>query len=204
MSRYLGPIWKKSRHLGYSILGTGEELAKRPYGPGQHGQDRHGKQSEYGKQLLEKQKLRYTYGVSEKQFRRYFGLAKKNKNLTGLTFLQICEQRLDNVVFRLGLAATRRQARQLVSHGHVTVDGKKVDIPSYLVQVGEVVSLKEKSKSLKLVKDAQEKAPALLPYFAFDKTKLEGKFTRLPERSELSPEIDEGQIVEWYNRKNIK
>lgn len=204
MSRYLGPIWKKSRHLGYSILGTGEELAKRPYGPGQHGQDRHGKQSEYGKQLLEKQKLRYTYGVSEKQFRRYFGLAKKNKNLTGLTFLQICEQRLDNVVFRLGLAATRRQARQLVSHGHVTVNGKKVDIPSYLVQVGEVVSLKEKSKSLKLVKDAQEKAPALLPYFAFDKTKLEGKFTRLPERSELSPEIDEGQIVEWYNRKNIK
>lgn len=203
MSRYIGPVWKVSRHLGYSILGTGEELAKRPYGPGQHGQDRHGKVSEYGKQLLEKQKLRLTYGVSERQFRRYFAIAKKNKNLTGLAFLQICEQRLDNIVFRLGFALTRKQARQLVAHGHVTVNGKKVDIPSFLVQVGDVVSLKEKSKGLKVVKDAQEKAANLVPYVSLDKAKLEGKLVRLPERSELTPEIDEAQIVEFYNRKSI-
>lgn len=203
MSRYLGPVWKKSRHLNYSILGTGEELAKRPYGPGQHGQSKKGKPSEYGNQLLEKQKLRFTYGVSERQFRRYFGIAKKNKNLTGLTFLQICETRLDNLVYRLGFASTRRQARQLVTHGHVTVNGKKIDIPSYLVSIGEIISLKEKSKSLKLVKDAQEKATNLVPFVELDKTKLEGKLTRLPERSELSPEIDEAQIVEFYNRKSI-
>lgn len=203
MSRYLGPVWKVSRHLGYSILGTGEELAKRPYGPGQHGQDRHSKPSEYGKQLLEKQKLRLTYGVSERQFRRYFAIAKKNKNLTGLAFLQICEQRLDNIVYRLGFAATRRQARQLVSHGHVTVNGSKVDIPSYLVQVGDTVSLKEKSKSLKVVKDALEKATSPVPYVTLDKAKFEGKLIRLPERAELTPEIDEAQIVEFYNRKSI-
>lgn len=203
MSRYTGPIWKKSRHLGYSILGTGEELAKRNYGPGQHGQDRHGKTSEYGKQLLEKQKLRYTYGISEKQFRRYFALAKKNKGLTGLAFMQICEQRLDNLVYRLGFAVTRRQARQLVNHGHILVDGKKVDIPSYLAQVGQVISLKEKSRSLQLVKDAQAKLTATVPYVELDKDKLEGKLIRLPERSELTPEIDEGQIVEFYNRKSV-
>lgn len=203
MSRYTGPVWKVSRHLNYSILGTGKELAKRPYGPGQHGQDRHGKTSEYGRQLLEKQKLRYTYGVSERQFRRYFGIAKKSRGLTGLAFMQICESRLDNVVYRLGFAVTRRQARQLVAHGHVTVDGKKVDIPSFLVKVGQVVSLKEKSKSLKLVKDAQENLKATVPYVELDKNKLEGKLIRLPERSELTPEIDESQIVEFYNRKSI-
>lgn len=203
MSRYLGPIWKVSRHLGYSILGTGEELAKRPYGPGQHGQDRKKKPSEYGKELLEKQKLRFTYGVSERQFRRYFGIAKKSKNLTGLSFMQICERRLDNMVYRLGFATTRRQARQLVSHGHITVNGKKLDIPSYLVNVGEVISLKEASKGLKIVKEAQEKATNLVPYVSLDKTKLEGKLTRLPERSELSPEINEALVVEFYNRKSI-
>ncbi len=203
MSRYTGPVWKKSRHLGYSILGTGEELKKRDYAPGVHGKDRHGKVSEYGKQLIEKQKLRYTYGVSERQFRRYFSIAKKSRGLTGLSFMQICESRLDNVVFRLGFASTRRQARQLVAHGHVTIDGKKVDIPSYLVKVGQVVSLKEKSKSLQLVKDAQEKLTMVVPYVELNKEKLEGKLTRLPERAELTPEIDEAQIVEFYNRKSI-
>lgn len=203
MSRYTGPVWKVSRHLGYSILGTGEELAKRPYGPGQHGQDRKKKPSEYGRQLLEKQKLRFTYGVSERQFRRYFGIAKKSKGITGLAFMQVCEQRLDNIVYRLGFATTRRQARQLVNHGHVLVDGKKVDIPSYLTQVGEVVTLKDSSKSLKIVKEALEKATTRVPYVEFDKTKLEGKLTRLPERSELTPEIDEALIVEFYNRKSI-
>lgn len=203
MSRYTGPVWKVSRHLGYSTLGTGEELAKRPYGPGQHGQDRKKKSSEYGKQLLEKQKLRFTYGVSERQFRRYFGIAKKSKGLTGLAFMQICEQRLDNIVYRLGFATTRRQARQLVNHGHVIVDGKKVDIPSYLTQVGQVVSLKDTSKSLKIVKEALEKTSNRVAYVEFDSNKLEGKLTRLPERNELTPEINEAYIVEYYNRKSI-
>lgn len=203
MSRYTGPVWKLSRRLGYSVLGTGEELAKRPYGPGQHGNDRKKKPSEYGKQLLEKQKLRFTYGVSERQFRRYFGIAKKSKTLTGLTFMQICERRLDNVVFRLGFASTRRQARQLVSHGHVTLDGKRVDIPSYLVEVNQTVSLKESSKGLKIVKESLEKASNLVPYVTLDKGKVEGKLSRLPERSELSPEIDEALVVEFYNRKSI-
>lgn len=203
MSRYNGPVWKVSRHLNYSILGTGEELAKRPYGPGQHGNDRHGKTSEYGKQLLEKQKLRFTYGVSEKQFRRYFAIAKKEKGLTGLAFMQICERRLDNIVFRCGFAATRRQARQLVTHGHVTVNGKKMDIPSALLNAGDVVSFKEKSKTLKIVKDAMEKATSTVPFVEVDKTKVEGKLTRLPSRSELTNEIDENQIVEFYNRKSI-
>ena len=203
MSRYTGPVWKVSRHLGYSILGTGEELAKRNYAPGQHGQDRRGKVSEYGKQLLEKQKLRYTYGISEKQFRRYFAIAKKNKGLTGLSFMQLCEQRLDNLVFRLGFALTRRQARQLVNHGHILVDGKKVDIPSYLVKTGQVISLREKSRSLQLVKDAQAKLTATVPYVELDQNKLEGKLIRLPERGELTPEIDENQIVEFYNRKSV-
>jgi len=204
MSRYTGPVWKKSRHLNYSILETGEELAKRPYAPGQHGNAlKKPKVSEYGSQLLEKQKLRFTYGVSERQFRRYFGIAKKNKNLTGLTFMQICESRLDNVVYRLGFASTRRQARQLVAHGHVTVDGRKTDIPSYLVSVGQVISLKEKSKGLKLIKEAQEKAGTLVQYVELDRSKLEGKLTRLPERNELPSEINEAQIVEFYNRKSI-
>lgn len=202
MSRYTGPVWKRSRHLNYSILGTGEELAKRPYAPGQHGKDRHGKVSEYGKQLLEKQKLRDTYGISEKQFRRYFAIAKKERNLTGLAFMQLCEQRLDNVVYRCGFAVTRRQARQLVTHGHVIVDGKKLDIPSALIQPGQVVSLREKSKNLAIVKNALEKATAV-PYVEVDKTKLEGKLIRLPERGELSKDIDENQIVEFYNRKSI-
>lgn len=204
MSRYHGPVWKKSRHLGYSILGTGEELAKRPYGPGPHADKlKRPKLSEYGNQLQEKQKLRFTYGISERQFRRYFGIAKKNKNLTGLAFMQICETRLDNLVFRLGFASTRRQARQLVTHGHILVDGKKIDIPSYLVSVGQVISLKEKSRSLKLVKESQEKLANPVAYVELDRTKLEGKLTRLPERNELSPEIDEAQIVEFYNRKSI-
>ena len=139
MSRYTGPSWKVSRRLGYSTLETGRELAKRPYGPGQHGNNRRKKVSEYGKQLNEKQKLRETYGVSEKQFRRLFVIAKADKDVvTGLAFMRLLETRLDNLVYRLGFARTRRQARQLVNHGHVLVNGKKVDIPSYLVKINDL------------------------------------------------------------------
>jgi len=202
MSRYVGPTWKVSRRLGFSILENGKELAKRPYAPGQHGNDRHKKPSEYGKQLTEKQKLRNMYGVSEKQFRRLFKIAKADKKVvTGLAFMRILESRLDNLVFRFGFARTRKGARQLVNHGHVLVNGKKVDIPSYLVRVGDVVSLNDKSKKFALVADAMKNQTSTAPYVEVDKEKFEGKLTRLPERKELTPEIDEAQIVEFYNRQ---
>ena len=157
MSRYTGPAWKVSRRLGFSTLETGKELAKRPYGPGQHGENKRKKNSEYGKQLIEKQKLRMMYGVSERQFQRLFKIAKADKNaVTGTKFMQILESRLDNLVYRFGFAKTRRAARQLVNHGHITVNGAKVDIPSYICSVGDVITLKESSKELKVVKEALE------------------------------------------------
>lgn len=202
MSRYTGPSWKVSRRLGYSTLETGRELAKRPYGPGQHGNNRRKKVSEYGKQLNEKQKLRETYGVSEKQFRRLFVIAKADKDVvTGLAFMRLLETRLDNLVYRLGFARTRRQARQLVNHGHVLVNGKKVDIPSYLVKINDLISLEEKAKSFAIVKDAMENQVSLVNYVTVNKETKEGKLVRLPERNELTSDIDESQIVEFYNRK---
>jgi small subunit ribosomal protein S4 len=202
MSRYIGPTWKVSRRLGYSTLETGKELAKRPYAPGQHGNDRRKKQSEYGQQLTEKQKLRMTYGVSERQFQRLFMIAKADKHtVTGLAFMRILESRLDNLVFRFGFARTRRQARQLVNHGHVLVNGKKVDIPSYLVKVGDKVTLTDSAKKFALVADAMKNQVSTVPYVSVDKEKLEGTLTRQPERNELTAEIDEAQIVEYYNRK---
>ena len=200
--RYTGPVWRQSRRLGYSVLGTGKELAKRQTVPGVHGDGRPKKKTEYGQQLAEKQKLRFTYGMSERQFRRFFTIAKADKTKsTGLAMLQLLESRLDNLVYRMGFAATRRQARQLVSHGHVTVNGKKVDIPSYLVKVNDVISFKDGSKSLKIIADAINAKPALPAYVTVDPNKVEGTYTRLPERSELTSEIDEAQVIEFYNRK---
>lgn len=202
MSRYTGPAWKVSRRLGFSTLETGKELAKRPYGPGQHGENKRKKNSEYGKQLIEKQKLRMMYGVSERQFQRLFKIAKADKNaVTGTKFMQILESRLDNLVYRFGFAKTRRAARQLVNHGHVTVNGSKVDIPSYICSVGDVITLKESSKELKVVKEALESLLIVAPYLELDKEKMVGKYTRIPERNELNKEITESQIVEFYNRK---
>lgn len=199
MSRYKDSIWKKSRHLGFSVLENGEELKKRPYGPGQHGQDRKRKASEYGSQLLEKQKLKNLYGVNERQFRRLFVLAKKDPNVTGLAFFRILESRLDNLVYRMGFARTRAGARQLVNHGHILVNGKKVDIASYLCNVGDVISLKE-SSPLKVVKESFESKPASVSYVSVDAEKYSGTFTRLPERNELPQDIQESQIIEYYNR----
>lgn len=205
MSRYTGPSWKVSRRLGFSILETGRELAKRPYAPGVHGKSPKGKrakkQSEYGAQLTEKQKLRNMYGVSERQFRRLFILAKKEDEVTGLAFMRILESRLDNLVYRLGFARTRRGARQLVNHGHIVVDGAKVDIPSYLVKPGQVIAVCEKDKNLKVVVDALENQTNLVAFVTCNKEKREGSLVRLPERNELTPEINESQIVEFYNRK---
>ncbi len=199
MSRYTGPSWKISRRLGYSTSETGKELLKRKYAPGQHGQKRT-KLSEYGIQQQEKQRVRFTYGVSEKQFRKTFNEASKLPGKTGVNFLKLLEVRLDNLVYRLGFAATRAQARQLVNHGHITVDGKKVDIPSYRVQVGQVISLKENSKNLVVVKAALENKLVRPEYVSFDADKVCGSLVRLPERDEFLTEINEQLIVEFYNR----
>ena len=201
MSRYTGPSWKVSRRLGISLSGTGKELARRPYAPGQHGQNNRRKLSEYGLQLREKQKLRMTYGLSERQFANLFVKAGKiREGKHGDNFMILLERRLDNVVYRLGLATTRRQARQLVNHGHITVDGKRVDIPSYEVKPGQVISLRERSKNLQVVKDALEAVVGRAPFVSFDEIKMEGSLVRLPEREELDANIDEALVVEYYNK----
>ncbi len=199
MSRYTGPSWKISRRLGYSISETGKELKKRPYAPGQHGQ-RRSKVSDYGTQLHEKQKVRFTYGVSEKQFRKTFNESAKLQGKHGENFLRILESRLDNVIYRLGLAKTRSQARQLVNHGHFLVDGKKVDIPSYRMVPGQKVQLRETSKGLKVVTEALEAQYATVDFVSYDSETGVGTFVRYPERNEILPEINEQLIVEFYNR----
>ena len=199
MSRYTGPAWKISRRLKHSTLETGKELGKRPYSPGQHGQ-RRGKISEYGLQLQEKQKVRFTYGVNERQFKKTFNEAKKLSGRQGENFLFLLESRLDNLVYRAGFARTRRQARQLVSHGHFLVDGRKVDIPSYRVMPGQAITLKESSRKLSMIADCLEAVVERLGFIEFDETKMEFKYTRLPERSEILSDIKENLIVEFYNR----
>lgn len=201
MSRYTGPAWKKSRRLGISLLGTGKELERRPYPPGQHGPNARIKLTEYGLQQREKQKLRLMYGVNERQFYNLFIKAGKiSEGKHGDNFMILLEQRLDNLVYRLGLASTRRQARQLVNHGHVLVDGNHVNIPSYSVSVGQVVSIREKSKDIQVIKDAMEGLHSRPEFLTFDADKLEGTLTRLPSREEMPAEVDESYIVEYYNR----
>ncbi len=200
MSRYTGPQWKQSRRLGISLSETGKELAKRPFPPGQHGNARK-KLSEYALQKNEKQKLRFMYGLTERQFRRLFNKAGKiTEGKHGENFMILLEQRLDNLVYRLGLATTRRQARQLVNHGHITVDGKRVDIPSYLVQPGQVIAVRERSRDLAIIKEAVESMNVRLEFVNFDADKLEGALVRLPLRSELNAEVDEALVVEYYNK----
>jgi small subunit ribosomal protein S4 len=200
MARYTGPSWKLSRRLGISLSGTGKELEKRPYAPGQHGPNQRKKLSEYGLQLQEKQKLRHMYGVNERQFRTLFEKAGKLSGIHGENFMVLLESRLDNVVYRLGLARTRRAARQLVNHGHILVNGSRVDIPSYRVTPGQTISVREKSRNLDVVKESVEVTNFVPDYLTFDADKLEGTFSRLPERSELPAEINEALIVEFYSR----
>ena len=200
MARYTGPIWKKSRRLGFSVLENGKELNKRPYAPGQHGQKIH-KSTEYGLQLAEKQKVRHMYGINEKQFHNTFNRASKMEGVTGANFLFLLESRLDNVVYRLGFANSIRQARQMVVHGHILVNGKKVDIPSFAVQVGDEVTLREKSRTNVMFKENFENgALKQYPYLAKDMDKFSGVLTRLPERQEVPIEIDEILIVEFYSK----
>ena len=200
MSRYTGSSYKQARRVGLSLLENGKELARRPYGPGQHGADKRGKLSNYGVQLKEKQKVRFMYGLNEKQFRKTFNEAGKMKGIHGDNFLRLLESRLDNLVYRIGFASTRRGARQLVNHGHITVDGNKVDIPSFRVKVGSVISLKDKDKDLKVVNEALEKVVSRVEYISYDEAKKAATYVRLPERGELPADIDEALIVEFYNR----
>ena len=189
MSRYTGPAYKRSRRVGISTLENGKELVKKPYGPGQ-----------YGVQLVEKQKIRFIYGISEKQLKKTFERAAKLKGIHGENILKLLESRLDNIVYRMGLASTRSGARQFVNHGHVSVNGRKVDIPSYQVKPGDVVAVRENSKDHKAMKESLEKVTKTVDYVSFDKNKLEGTYIRLPERSELSSDVNESLVVEFYNK----
>ena len=200
MARYTGARYKKSRRLGFSTLENGKDLAKRPYAPGIHGQDRRRKLSEYGVQLQEKQKVRFMYGLNEKQFKKTFERASKMKGIAGENLLRLLESRLDNLVYRMGMASTRRAARQVVNHGHIMVNGVKVDIPSYTCKPGDVISVKEQSLNHAAIKASVEATLNYPAFVEFDKNKLTGTFLRYPDRSELNQEINESLIVEYYNR----
>ncbi len=200
MSRFTGSTYKVSRRLGFSTLETGKELAKKPYIPGEHGSKRGKKLSNYGVQLQEKQKVRFMYGLSEKQFEKVFERAGKMKGVHGENLLVLLESRLDNLTYRLGLATTRKGARQLVNHGHITVNGKKVDIPSYTCKPGDVIAVKENAKELKVIKESLEALSRRVDFVSFDDKKMEGKYVRFPQRSELNADINESLIVEFYNR----
>lgn len=198
MARYTGPRHKLARRLGISLDGTGKDL-KRNFPPGQHGHARR-KLSEYGIQLQEKQKLRHMYGVNEKQFRRTFNEATKMPGVSGENFMILLESRLDNLVYRMGFAPTRPAARQLVTHGHIEVNGKKVNIPSYRVKVGDVIGVREKSRNLDIIKSALDARNYLPEYLEVDNQDMKGKYVRLPSREELPSEINETLIVEFYSR----
>lgn len=200
MARYTGARYKKSRRLGFSTLENGKDLAKRPYAPGIHGTDRRRKLSEYGVQLQEKQKVRFMYGLNEKQFKKTFERASKMKGIAGENLLRLLESRLDNLVYRMGMASTRRAARQVVNHGHIMVNGVKVDIPSYTCKPGDVISVKEQSLNHVAIKASVEATLNYPAFVEFDKNKLTGTFLRYPDRSELNQEINESLIVEYYNR----
>ncbi len=200
MARYTGPAYKKARRLNFSLLENGKELARRPYAPGAHGADRRKKISEYGIQLQEKQKVRLMYGLTEKQFRKTFERAQRMKGVAGENLLKLLESRLDNLVYRMGLARTRRGARQVVNHGHILVNGKKVNIPSYQVKPGDTITIKETSLEHKAIKEAIETNVKCPAFVEFDSKKMAGTFVRLPDRSELNQEINESLIVEFYNR----
>jgi small subunit ribosomal protein S4 len=208
MARYTGPVERIERRLGVSLELKGERrlagksaLDKRPYAPGQHGQ-RRTKISEYGLQLREKQKIKYYYGVLEKQFRKFFQEANRQEGSTGENLIKLLERRLDNVIYRMGFASTRRFARQLVTHGHILVNGKKVNIPSYLVKEGDRIEIKEKTKNNPQVQRALElsKQTGIAPWVDVDMDKKVGVFQRIPDRSEVNIPVEERLVVELYSK----
>lgn len=202
MSRNTVSVWKKSRRLGFSVLETGEELTRRNTIPGQHGNARRPKLTNYGIQLQEKQRIRHTYQLSEKQFYNTYLKASKKAGSAGENFLVMLESRLDNIVYRMGFARTRRASRQLVNHGHVLVDGKKVDIPSFQVKPGQVIEISERAKNLSVINEALEAATATVDFVEVNKDAKKGTYVRYPERKELftAQEINELLVVEFYNR----
>ena len=201
MARYIGPKSKIARKFGEPIFGPDKVLSKKNYPPGQHGNSRRRKTSEYGIQLREKQRAKYTYGVLEKQFRLTFDKAARSRGITGEVLLQLLESRLDNVVYRLGIAPTRAAARQLVSHRHIVVNGKVLNIPSYIVKAGEIVGVREKSKSMEVVSNALAGFNhSKYPWLEWDKSTLSGKFLHAPERADIPENIKEQLIVELYSK----
>jgi small subunit ribosomal protein S4 len=203
MARYTGPKTKIARKFGEPIYGPDKSFEKKNYPPGFHGNNRRRRKlSEYGIQLKEKQKAKYTYGILEKQFSNLFKKAQRTKGVTGEVLLQLLEARIDNVVYRLGIAPSRAAARQLVSHRHITVNGEVVNIPSYSVKPGEIIAVREKSKSLEVIADslAATSKGSNYPWLEWDNAQMGGKFLNLPERSEIPENIKEQLIVELYSK----
>ena len=201
MARYTGPKTKIARKFGEAIFGADKSFEKRNYPPGQHGNaKRRGKKSEYAVQLMEKQKAKYSYGILERQFSNLFKKASSSKGITGEVLLQLCESRLDNVVFRLGISKSRRGARQLVSHRHITVNGEIVNIPSYSLKEGDVVAVREKSKSLQAIEDALSSNSSVYEWLSWNSDKKEGTFVKTPQRLQIPENIKEQLIVELYSK----
>ena len=201
MARYTGPKTKIARKFGEAIFGEDKSFEKRNYPPGQHGNNRRrGKKSEYAIQLMEKQKAKYTYGILERQFRNLFEKANSSKAITGEVLLQLCESRLDNVVYRMGISPTRSGARQLVSHRHITVNGEKVNIPSYSLKPGDVVGVREKSKSLEAITRSLANASHVYEWITWNGEQMEGTYVAIPERLQIPENIKEQLIVELYSK----
>lgn len=202
MARYTGPKSKIARRFRDPIFGPDKSLERRNYGPGQHGPSkrRGGKQSEYAVQLGEKQKAKYTYGILERQFANMFEKASRMKGITGENLLQLCETRLDNTVFRLGISPTRRGARQLVSHKHITVNGEVVNIPSYTLKIGDVIGVREKSKSLEAITGSLTSSNKTFDWLDWDSSSMSGKLLNLPAREMIPENIREQLIVELYSK----
>lgn len=201
MARYTGPKTKIARKFGEAIFGEDKSLAKRNYPPGQHGAaKRRAKRSEYAIQLQEKQKAKYTYGILEKQFRNLYEKAKRSRGVTGEVLLELCESRLDNVVYRMGISPTRSGARQLVSHRHITVNGNIVNIPSYTLKAGDVVGVREKSKSLSVIENSLAANSNVYEWITWNTEKMEGTFVSIPKRIQIPENIKEQLIVELYSK----
>jgi len=201
MARYTGPTSRISRRFGEPIFGADKALAKKSYPPGQHGnQRRRGKHSEYGIQLMEKQKAKFTYGILERQFSNLFKEALRRKGVTGENLLQMCEMRLDNIVYRLGIAPTRRAARQLVTHKHIMVNGNNCNIPSYALKVGDFVAVRERSKSLEVIEQSLSSDLVNMEWLEFNKETYTGKVVSAPERIQIPENIKEQLIVELYSK----
>ena len=201
MARYTGPKTKISRKFGEPLFGEDRTLEKKNYPPGQHGNaKRRGKKSEYAIQLMEKQKAKYTYGILEKQFKNIYDKANRGKGITGELLLQLCESRLDNVVYRMGISKTRDGARQLVTHKHVTVNGSIVNIPSFTLKPGDFISIREKSKSLKAIESSLIENSSEYDWIKFNRERLEGEFVTIPEREQIPENIKEQLIVELYSK----